>query len=163
MNTQTKITAFALMLAMFGLSYWLIAQSNAKAMEEYMNLAQEKELLIQANKQLNKDKKEESDWWWVDEDAKTECVKSWEDHQKQRNQNNIKRDKDIAANSWKIADIEKKMGLIQSSQAQKKNKLLNNSETSDLNISWYTMNDTVEETQDSWWFKKLMNWVDSIW
>lgn len=163
MTTENKITWFALMLAMFGLSYWLIAQSNAKAMEEYMNLAQEKELLIQANEQLNKDKKEESDWWWIDEDAKAECVKSWEDHQKQRNQNNIKRDKDIAANSWKIEDIEKKMGLIQSSQAQKKNKLLNNSETSDLNISWYTMNDTVEMTTDSWWFKKLMNWVDSIW
>jgi len=30
-------------------------------MEEYMNLAQEKELLIQANEQLNKDKQEESD------------------------------------------------------------------------------------------------------
>lgn len=163
MTTENKITWFALMLAMFGLSYWLIAQSNAKAMEEYMNLAQEKELLIQANEQLNKDKKEESDWWWVDEDAKAECIKSWEDHQKQRNQNNIKRDKDIAANSWKIEEIDKKMGLIQSSQAQKKNKLLNNSETSDLNISWYTMNDTVEETQDSWWFKKLLNWVDSIW
>ena len=159
MTTENKITWFALMLAMFGLSYWLIAQSNAKAMEEYMNLAQEKELLIQANEQLNKDKKEESDWWWVDEDAKAECIKSWEDHQKQRNQNNIKRDKDIAANSWKIEEIDKKMGLIQSSQAQKKNKLLNNSETSDLNISWYTMNDTVEQTQDSWWFKKLLNWV----
>lgn len=163
MNTQTKITWFAFLLAMFGLSYWMIAQSNAKAMEEYMNLAQEKEILIQANKQLNKDKQEESNWWWVDEDAKAECIKSWEDHQKQRNQNNIKRDKDIAANSWKIADIEKKMGLIQSSQAQKKNKLLNNSEISDLNISWYTMNDTVDETTDSWWFKKLLKWVDSIW
>ena len=163
MTTENKITAFALMLAMFGLSYWLITQSNAKAMEEYMNLAQEKELLIQANEQLNQEKQEESDWWWVDEDAKAECIKSWEDHQKQRNQNNIKRDKDIAANSWKIEEIDKKMGLIQSSQAQKKNKLLNNSETSDQNISWYTMNDTVEMTQDSWWFKRLMNWVGSIW
>lgn len=163
MTTENKITWFALMLAMFGLSYWLIAQSNAKAMEEYMNLAQEKELLIQANEQLNKDKKEESDWWWVDEDAKAECIKSWEDHQKQRNQNNIKRDKDIAANSWKIEEIDKKMGLIQSSQAQKKNKLLNNSETSDLNISWYTMNDTVEETQDKPWYRRLLMWVESIW
>lgn len=163
MNTQTKITWFAFLLAMFGLSYWMIAQSNAKAMEEYMNLAQEKEILIEANKQLNKDKQEESNWWWVDEDAKAECIKSWEDHQKQRNQNNIKRDKDIAANSWKIADIEKKMGLIQSSQAQKKNKLLNNSEIYDLNISWYTMSDTAEKTEDSRWFNRLMKWVDSIW
>lgn len=163
MTTENKITAFAFMLALFWISYWLVCNSNAKAMEEYMNLAQEKEMLIQANEQLNKDKKEESDWWWVDEDAKAECIKSWEDHQKQRNQNNIKRDKDIAANSWKIEEIDKKMGLIQSSQAQKKNKLLNNSETSDLNISWYIMNDTVEETQDSWWFKKLLNWVASIW
>lgn len=163
MTTENKITAFAFMLALFWISYWLVCNSNAKAMEEYMNLAQEKEMLIQANEQLNKEKQEESDWWWVDEDAKAECVKSWENHQKQRNKNNIKRDEDIAANSWKIEEIEKKMGLIQSSQAQKKNKLLNNSESSDLNISWYIMNDTVEMTTDSWWFKKLLNWVASIW
>lgn len=162
MTTENKITAFAFMLALFWISYGLVCNSNAKAMEEYMNLAQEKELLIQANEQLNKDKQEESEWWWVDEDAKAECIKSWTDHQKQRNQNNIKRDEDIAANSWKIADIEKKMGLIQSSQAQKKNKLLNNSETSDQNISWYTMNDTVEATTDNRWYRELLKWVGLI-
>lgn len=154
MTTENKITAFAFMLALFWISYGLVCNSNAKAMEEYMNLAQEKELLIQANEQLNKDKQEESDWWWVDEDAKAECIKSWTDHQKQRNQNNIKRDEDIAANSWKIADIEKKMGLIQSSQAQKKN---NQQESESIT------SDTQTETQDSWWFKRLLRWVESIW
>lgn len=154
MTTENKITAFAFMLALFWISYGLVCNSNAKAMEEYMNLAQEKELLIQANEQLNKDKQEESDWWWVDEDAKAECIKSWTDHQKQRNQNNIKRDEDIAANSWKIADIEKKMGLIQRSKPLKKT---NQQESESIT------SDTQTETQDSWWFKRLLRWVESIW
>lgn len=154
MTTENKITAFAFMLALFWISYGLVCNSNAKAMEEYMNLAQEKELLIQANEQLNKDKQEESDWWWVDEDAKAECIKSWTDHQKQRNQNNIKRDKDIAANSWKIADIEKKMGLIQRSKPLKKTNQLE---------SKSTMSDTVEKTEGKPWYKRLLMWVGYPW
>ena len=153
MNTQNKITAFAFMLALFGLSYWLIAQSNAKASEEYMNLVQEKELLIQANEQLQKDKKEESDWWWVDQYAKEECVLSWEQHQDQRNKNNIKREKDIAANSWKIEEIDKKMGFLLRSQPQSK---INQAE------SEYIMNDTAEKTEDNRWYKRLMKWVGLI-
>lgn len=159
MTTENKITAFAFLLALFWISYWLVCNSNAKANEEYMNLAQEKQLLIEANNQLNKDKKEESEWWWVDESAKNECIQSWTDHQSERQKNNVKRDKDIAANSWRIEQIEKKMGLIESSQAQKKNKLLKTSELSDQNISWSIMNDSNGETTDSWWFKKLLKWV----
>lgn len=154
MTTENKITAFAFMLALFWISYGLVCNSNAKAMEEYMNLAQEKELLIQANEQLNKDKQEESDWWWVDEDAKAECIKSWTDHQKQRNQNNIKRDKDIAANSWKIADIEKKMGLFQRSKPLKKTNQLE---------SKSTMSDTVEKTEGKPWYKRLLMRVGYPW
>lgn len=140
MNTQTKITWFAFMLALFWLSYWLIAQSNVKAMEEYMNLAQEKALLEQQ-------KKSESEWWWVDEDAKNECIQSFTEHQEQRHKNNEKR-------TQRIAEIEEQMGLIESSQAPKK---ISQQESKSI------MNDTAEKTEDNRWYKRLLNWVESIW
>ena len=136
MNTQTKITWFAFMIALFWISYWLVCNSNAKAMEEYMNLAQEKTLLEQQ-------KQEESEWWWIDEEAKNECIQSWTDHQNQRKKNNEKR-------TQRIAEIEKQMGLIESSQAPKK---------INMNESKSSMNDTQAETTDNWWFKKLLKWV----
>ena len=138
MNTQTKITWFAFMLALFWISYWLVCISNAKASEEYMNLAQEKTLLEQQ-------KQEESEWWWVDEAAKNECIQSWTDHQNQRKKNNEKR-------TQRIAEIEEQMGLIESSQAPKK-----------INESKSSMNDTQAETTDNWWFKRLLRWVESLW
>ena len=138
MNTQTKITWFAFMIALFWISYWLVCNSNAKAMEEYMNLAQEKTLLEQQ-------KQEESEWWWVDEAAKNECIQSWTDHQNQRKKNNEKR-------TQRIAEIEEQMGLIESSQAPKK-----------INESKSSMNDTQAETTDNWWFKKLLKWVGYPW
>lgn len=138
MNTQTKITWFAFMLALFWISYWLVCNSNAKASEEYMNLAQEKTLLEQQ-------KQEESEWWWVDEAAKNECIQSWTDHQNQRKKNNEKR-------TQRIAEIEEQMGLIESSQAPKK-----------INELKSSMNDTKVETTDNWWFKKLLKWAGYPW
>ena len=138
MNTQTKITWFAFMIALFWISYWLVCNSNAKASEEYMNLAQEKTLLEQQ-------KQEESEWWWVDEAAKNECIQSWTDHQNQRKKNNEKR-------TQRIAEIEEQMGLIESSQAPKK-----------INELKSSMNDTQAETTDNWWFKRLLRWVESLW
>ena len=140
MNTQTKITWFAFMIALFWISYWLVCNSNAKAMEEYMNLAQEKTLLEQQ-------KQEESEWWWIDEEAKNECIQSWTDHQNQRKKKKKKR-------TQRIAEIEEQMGLIESSQAQKK---------INMNESKSSMNDTQAETQDNWWFKRLLRWVESLW
>ena len=140
MNTQTKITWFAFMIALFWISYWLVCNSNAKAMEEYMNLAQEKTLLEQQ-------KQEESEWWWIDEEAKNECIQSWTDHQNQRKKNNEKR-------TQRIAEIEEQKGLIESSQAPKK---------INMNESKSSMNDTKAETTDNWWFKKLLRWVESLW
>lgn len=138
MNTQTKITWFAFMIALFWISYWLVCNSNAKASTEYLNLAQEKTLLEQQ-------KQEESEWWWVDEEAKNECIQSWTDHQNQRKKNNEKR-------TQRIAEIEEQMGLIESSQAPKK-----------INESKSSMNDTQAETTDNWWFKRLLKWVESLW
>lgn len=117
--TKTQIIYTSLFGVIITLSaYIMIMQPKVNASEKYLELQQEKELLIQANKQLEADKKEESDWWWIDEDAKAECIQSWTDHQKQRNQNNIKRDKDIKANSWRIEKINEEMGLIMQSQLQ---------------------------------------------
>ena len=138
MNTQTKITWFAFMIALFWISYWLVCNSNAKASEEYLNLAQEKALLEQQ-------KQEESDWWWVDEEAKNECIQSFTENQKKRQKNNEKR-------TQRIAEIEEKMGLIESSQAPKK-----------INESKSSMNDTQAETTDNSWYKKLLRLVESLW
>jgi hypothetical protein len=136
MNTQQKITTIALMIWLVWFTYWLVCQDNAKASEEYLSLAQEKA-------RLELEKEEESDWWWVDEYAKNECIKSWEDHQNQRQKNNEKR-------TQRIEEIKKQMGLLESSQAQKK---------INLTESWSIMNDTAEKTTDSWWFKRLLMWV----
>ena len=140
MNTQTKITWFAFMIALFWISYWLVCNSNAKAMEEYMNLAQEKTLLEQQ-------KQEESEWWWIDEEAKNECIQSWTDHQNQRKKNNEKR-------TQRIAEIEEQMGLIESSQAPKK---ISQQESKSIT------NDTAEKTEDNRWYKRLLRWVESLW
>ena len=139
MNTQTKITTIAFMLALVWISYWLVCQSKVKASEKYMDLVQEKAL-------LEEEKKAESEWWWVDEDAKNECIQSFTDSQEKRHKNNEKRD-------IRIAEIEKEMGLIESSQAQKK---ISTTE------SWSIMNDSDGKTQDNKWYKKLLNWVESL-
>lgn len=140
MNTQTKITWFAFLLALFWMSYWLITQNNAKASEEYLSLAQEKAILEQ-------EKEEESEWWWVDEEAKNECIQSFTENQLKRQQNNEKR-------TQRIEEIDRQMGLIESSQAPKK---------INMNESWYIMNDTAEKTEDNRWYKRLLKWVESLW
>ena len=139
MNTQTKITWFAFLLAMFGLSYWMIAQSNAKAMEEIVstyNRIQELSGMIE----------EEQTAYRIAEESKIECMTSWEQQ------------KDIAhknADKYR-AEKSKLEGLIKSSQAQKKI----NFNTAE---SWYIMNDTAEKTEDNRWYKKLLRWGESIW
>ena len=137
MNTQTKITWFAFLLALFWLSYWLVCHSNAKDSQRYLELLQEKNLLEQ-------EKKAESDWWWVDEEAKNECIQSFTEHQNKRQKNNEKR-------TQRIAEIEEQMGLIERSQPQKK--------INDITESWSIMNDTDGKTTDSKWYKKLLKWV----
>lgn len=135
MNTQTKITWFAFLLAMFGLSYWMIAQSNVKAMEEIVstyNRIQELSGMIE----------EEQTAYRIAEESKIECMTSWEQQ------------KDIAhknADKYR-AEKSKLEGLLKSSQAQKKINL-NTAE------SWYIMTDTVEKTEDNKWYKRLLKWV----
>lgn len=140
MNTQQIITTIALWIALVWFSYWIVAQDNARASEKYLELVQEKNLLEQ-------EKKAESEWWWVDEEAKNECIQSFTDHQNQRQKNNEKR-------TARIEQIEKEMGLIESSQAPKK---ISQQESKSIT------NDTAEKTEDNRWYKKLLKWVESIW
>lgn len=140
MNTQTKITWFAFLLALFWLSYWLVCQSNAKDSERYLSLQQEKTLLEQ---QIQ----EESESWWVDEYAKQECIDSWTKKQEDRNKLNDNRRN-------RIEKIDEEMGLIERSQPQKK--------INDITESWFIMNDTAGKTEDSKWYKKLLKWVGLI-
>ena len=116
-KTQTIYTIlFGVILSLF--AYIIVIQPKVNASEKYLELQQEKARLIELNQQLETAKAEESEWWWVDEEAKNECIKSFEDMQNKRNQNNIQRDKEITANSWRIEQIENEMGLIMQSQLQ---------------------------------------------
>ena len=77
MNKTTIAITVLLGVIVSMFSYCLILQDKVNANEEILALQKrniELELLIQ----------EESDGWWVDEDAKTECVESWTKHQEER-------------------------------------------------------------------------------
>ena len=98
MNRTTIINIVILGLALVGFTWWGVAQNKVNANEEILNLQQEKY-------QLEKEIQEEKDWWWVDEEAKTECITSWEQHQEERTKNN----------DWRrnrIQEIEEKLGLL---------------------------------------------------
>lgn len=139
MNTQTKITWFAFLLAMFGLSYWMIAQSNAKAMEEIVstyNRIQELSGMIE----------EEQTAYRIAEESKIECMTSWEQQKDTAHKN---------ADKYR-AEKSKLEGLLKRSQPQKKINF-NTAESKS------TMSDTAEKTEDKPWYKRLMKWVESIW
>ena len=104
MNRTTIINIVILGLAICFGAWGLVAQNKVNANEEILNLQQEKY-------QLEKEIQEEKDWWWVDEEAKTECITSWEQHQEERTKNN----------DWRrnrIQEIEEKLGLLMQSQLQ---------------------------------------------
>lgn len=140
MNTQQIITTIAFWVALFWISYWMVAQDRAKASEEYLALVQEKQ-------QLEQEIKEESDSWWVDEYAKQECIDSWSKKQDDRSKQNDKR-------RTRIEQIDQEMGLIESSQAPKK---------ISQNESGFITNDTDGTTTDNKWYKKLLKWVGLTW
>ena len=98
MNRTTIINIVILSLALVGFTWGGVAQNKVNANEEILNLQQEKY-------QLEKEIQEEKDWWWVDEEAKTECITSWEQHQEERAKNNDWR-------RTRIQEIEEKLGLL---------------------------------------------------
>ena len=114
-TTLSSMILIAIILILFTWVWVLKNKVNAK--DELIELQQQKFALQEENKQLEAKKKEESDGWWVDQYGMEECVKSFKESQTRRNKNNIKREQQIQANSWKIEELDRKMGLILSSQA----------------------------------------------
>ena len=141
MNNQQKLTTIAFMLALFGLSYWAIAQSNAKTWTEYFELEQR-------NVQLENEIKELQSQRWDYEDMKKECIDSYTEQQEKVSKQADKK----RIEQWN--NEVKKEGLLKRSKPLKKTNM----------NEWKSItSDTVEKTQDSWWFRKLIMWVDSIW
>lgn len=141
MNTQTKITWFAFLLALFWISYWLVCQSKAQAWTEYFELEQK-------NIQLENEIWELKQQRWDYEDMKKECIDSYtEQQEKVSKQADRKR-----IEQWN--NTVKQMGLLKRSQPQKK---INQQESKSIT------SDTAEKTEDNRWYKRLLRWVESIW
>lgn len=104
MSKQTLLNIIFLTFALIWFAGWWVTQNTVNANEEILTLQQEKY-------QLEKEIQEEKDWWWVDEDAKSECVESWANHQAVREKNNDKRRE-------RIQEIEERLGLLMQSQLQ---------------------------------------------
>jgi hypothetical protein len=102
MNKTTILNIAIFWLALVWFIGWWVAQNKVNANEEILSLQQEKYLLEQ-------EIREESDGWWVDEDAREECINScrvsWNNHQNERTKNNDKRRE-------RIDEIDKKLGLL---------------------------------------------------
>ena len=141
MNNQQKLTTIAFWIALVGLSYWAIAQSNAKAWTEYFELEQR-------NIQLENEIKELQAQRWDYEDMKNECIDSYTEKQNKVNKQADKK----RIEQWN--NEVKKEGLLKRSKPLKK--------TNQQELKSIT-NDTAEKTQGSWWFNRLLRWVDSIW
>jgi len=141
MNNQQKLTTIAFMLALFGLSYWAIAQSNAKTWTEYFELEQR-------NIQLENEIKELQSQRWDYEDMKKECIDSYTEQQEKVSKQADKK----RIEQWN--NEVKKEGLLKRSKPLKKT---NQQELKS------TTSDTAEKTEDNRWYKKLIMWVESIW
>lgn len=98
MNRTTIINIIVLLLAICFGAWGLVAQNKVNANEEIISLQKR-------NIELDKLIQEESEWWWVDEEAKTECVASWEEHQQERSKLAEKYREEKKAN-------EKRLGLL---------------------------------------------------
>lgn len=140
MNNQQKLTTIAFMLALFGLSYWAIAQSNAKAWTEYFELEQR-------NIQLENEIKELQQQRWDYEDMKKECIDSYTEQQNKVNKQADKK----RIEQWN--NEVKKEGLLKRSKPLKKT---NQQEWKSIT------SDTAEKTEDNRWYRKLLKWVGLI-
>lgn len=99
---QNIITWIAFMLALFGLSYWMIAQNKVRASQEIIEAQNRIEelswMILQAK-----------DAWNIAEWAKQECIESWTEQQTKANKE---------AELYR-AEIKSLEGFIKSRQAQK--------------------------------------------
>jgi len=140
MNNQQKLTTIAFMLALFGLSYWAIAQSNAKTWTEYFELEQR-------NVQLENEIKELQSQRWDYEDMKKECIDSYTEQQEKVSKQADKK----RIEQWN--NEVKKEGLLKRSKPLKK---------TNMNESKSITSDTAEKTEDNRWYRKLLKWVGLI-
>jgi len=140
MNNQQKLTTIAFMLALFGLSYWAIAQSNAKTWTEYFELEQR-------NVQLENEIKELQSQRWDYEDMKKECIDSYTEQQEKVSKQADKK----RIEQWN--NEVKKEGLLKRSKPLKKTNM----------NEWKSItSDTAEKTEDNRWYRKLLKWVGLI-
>lgn len=104
MDKKTIAATIVLALWIISFSYWAVLQNKASANEEIINLQKrnfELEQLIQ----------EAKDNWHIAEDAKTECVESWNKEQQ-------KEQKKADAYREELQDNQDKLGLMLQSQLQ---------------------------------------------
>ena len=104
MDKKTIAATIVLALWIISFSYWAVLQNKASANEEIINLQKrnlELEQLIQQAK----------DNWHIAENAKAECVESWNNEQK-------KEQKTAAAYRAALQDNQDTLGLMLQSQLQ---------------------------------------------
>jgi biopolymer transport protein ExbB/TolQ len=104
MDKKTIAATIVLALWIISFSYWAVLQNKASANEEIINLQKrnlELEQLIQQAK----------DNWHIAENAKAECVESWNNEQK-------KEQKKADAYREELQDNQDKLGLMLQSQLQ---------------------------------------------
>lgn len=104
MDKKTIAATIVLALWIISFSYWAVLQNKASANEEIINLQKrnlELEQLIQQAK----------DNWHIAEDAKNECVESWNKEQQ-------KEQKKADAYREELQDNQDKLGLMLQSQLQ---------------------------------------------
>lgn len=122
MTKQNIITLIWFGLAVCFASWWLVAQNKVNANEEILALQQRNIELEARNIELENLIQDEKDWWWVDEDARDECVKSCQtSFTDSQNKRSIKADwyrAEKANNNDEIEKNKKKLGLMLQSQLQ---------------------------------------------
>jgi len=141
MNTQTKITWFAFMIALFWISYWLVCNSNAKASTEYFELEQRN---IQLENEIKELQQQRRDY----EDMKNECIESYT-----QQQNKVSKQADKKRIEQWNNEV-KKEGLLKRSKPLKK--------TNQQELKSIT-SDTAEKTKGKPLYRKLLKWVGYPW
>lgn len=98
------------------LSYIAITQHKVNANEEILALQQRNIELEARNAELDKLIQDEKDWWWVDEDARDECVKScnvsWTNHKNNRSKVADWYRAEQDNNNLEIDSNKKRLGLL---------------------------------------------------
>ena len=116
MNRTTIINIIILSLALVGFTWGGVAQNKVNANEEILALQQRNIELEARNVELENLIQNEKDWWWVDEDARDECVKSCQtSFTDSQNKRSIKADwyrAEKANNNDEIEKNKKKLGLL---------------------------------------------------